>query len=182
MSHFDLLRSKALENYGVVTSSIAADLGLRTNEVVRFCQDGRIIRVGYGTYLLADYTPTRLTRFAQAVAIVGEGSYICGRSALVLCDLLPYEPGCICVATAQRVRKTLPKWISLKKASATDICIEFGCIPSQSPASALESCRAELTSEQVDGVTSACKRNDILCDVQRSAVLAILGIPTHEVE
>ena len=182
MSHFDLLHSKALENYGIVTSNVAASLGLKTNEVVRFCQDGRIVRVGYGTYLLADYAPTRLTKFAEAVAMVGEGSYVCGRSALVLCDLLPYEPECVCIATAQRVRRSLPKWIKLKRAFANDVCIEYGRIPCQSPASALGSCRAELTLEQIDGLKQACKRSEFISNVQRRAVFEVLGIPVIDAE
>ena len=176
MTHFDALRSKALENYGIVTSAIAADLGLRTNEVVRFCQDGRLVRTGYGTYRLADYTPTRLTRFAEAVAVVGEGSYVFGRSALMLCDLLPYEPGTICVATRQRVRRALPGWIELRRAPKNDVCIEFGRIPSQSPERALAICMGQLTSELQDEVERACKTSEVLSDSQRQAVLDCLGI------
>ena len=182
MSHFDLLSSKALENYGVVTSSVAAALGLKTNEVVRFCQDGRIVRVGYGTYLLADYAPTRLTKFAEAVAVVGEGSYVCGRSALVLYDLLPYEPGCVHIATAQRVRRSLPKWIKIRRASANDVCVEHGRIPCQSPASALESCVDELTVEQVDELRRSCKMSEFISDAQRCAALEVLGIPIIKAE
>lgn len=176
MTHFDALHSKALENYGVVTSSIAADLGLQTNEVVRFCQSGRLVRTGYGTYRLADYTPTRLTRFAEAVAVVGEGSYVFGRSALMLCDLLPYEPGAICVATKQRVRRALPKWIELKKAPRNDVCIEFGRIPSQSPENALATCMDQLSIELQEKVEYACKMSEVLSDTQRQAVLEYLGI------
>ncbi len=176
MTHFDALRSKALENYGIVTSAIAADLGLQTNEVVRFCQNGRLVRTGYGTYRLADYTPTRLTRFAEAVAIVGEGSYVFGRSALMLCDLLPYEPGVICVATKQRVRRVLPDWIELKKAPKNDVCIEFGRIPSQSPECALAVCKEQLSVELQDEVARACKMSEVLSDAHRQAVLDCLGI------
>ena len=176
MTHFDVLRSKALENYGIITSSIAADLGLRTNEVVRFCQDGRLMRTGYGTYRLADYTPTRLTRFAEAIAVVGEGSYVFGRSALMLCDVLPYRTGAICIATRQRVRRALPNWIELRKAPRNDVCIEFGRIPSQSPERALAACMDKLSVEQLKEVEHACRESELLSSVQREAVLEQLGI------
>lgn len=179
MSHFDKLRSKALQNYGIVTSAVAADLGLRTNELVRFCQDGRLIRAGYGVYRLGNYTPTKLTKFAETIALVGEESYVYGRSALILMDLLPYEAGNVCIATAQRVRRTLPEWIELKKSPRKYVYIEYGGIPTQSPADALEACIDQLAPDQLEAVASACSRVEFIASVQRQAVLDLLSIPTR---
>ena len=176
MTHYDALLNVALRNHGIVSSAMADELGLRTSEVTRYCHDGRIVRVGYGVYRIADYTPTRMTRYAAAVASVGEGAYVYGRSALTLCDLVPYEPGSVFVATTRRVRRALPPWVKLVRASQPDVCIEFGGIPSQPPATALASIADRLTPAELEDVRLACEASDILLDVHRMAVLAYLGL------
>lgn len=174
-THYDLLRERALQNYGIVTATIADDLGLRTNEVTRFCQDGRLVRLGYGVYRLADYSPTRLSHFAAAIALVGEDSYLWGKSALALCDLMPYTPGSVSVATMRRVRRTLPSWVDVHKASRNDVCVEFGQIPCQQPVDALAAIADSLTLEQLEQLAHTCRENDILRDEQRKLVLDRLG-------
>ena len=180
ITHYDQLRERALQNYGIVTATIADDLGLRTNEVTRFYQDGRLVRMGYGVYRLADYAPTRLSHYAAAIALVGEGSFLWGKSALALCDLMPHTPGTVFVATKRRVRRTLPSWVEVHKAHRSDVCVEFGNIPCQQPVDALATIADSLTTEQLEHLTHACMESDILRDEQRKQILERLGYSRNE--
>ena len=179
MTHYDMLYSKALQNYGVATSAVADSLGLQTNEVTRFCQDGRLKRVGQGVYILADYTPTKLTRFAEAIALVGKESYIYGESTLALCDLVPFDPGCVYVASPRRIRMTLPSWIKVVRVTSKQTRTTFGCIPSQTIVDALTTYVPRATVEYQSEIMDACRRNTLLPDIQRQAALEYLGVAIH---
>lgn len=181
MTHFDVLRGKALENYGVVTAAAAAELGLQTSEMVRYCSNGRLVHVGFGTYRLGNYTPTRLTRFAEAISIVGEGSYLYGQSALVLGELLPFDAQNIYVATAERVRRSLPAWIKMQKVTRKAARVEFGGIPSQALPDAVDACREQLSPDQLHEIAAACTKNNLLADDLRQAVLDRLGESSRDI-
>lgn len=177
ITHFQELEDRAISNFGIVTTNDVVELGLHTTEVVRFNKDGRLVRVGYGVYRLADYVPTRFTRYMEAVAMVGEGSYIYGNSSLVFFDLIPFNTHIVTVATPKRRRRRLADWVEvvLVPARKAGTCVEYRSIPSQAPVEALEQCWPRLTGEERGGVGEACRRSRFLSDGQREEVLEYLG-------
>lgn len=176
MKHFERVYSAAVQTHGVITSSRATSLGVSPSELNRFCKDGRLSRSGHGVYRLTHYVPTARTRYVEAVAIVGKGAYLCGGTALALYGLADPEPGTLCVASKARVRKALPDWLRLRKARASDVCVEYDGVPVQTVCDAVLSCACDLSASEMLGVVEEAGKRKLISDSQRRELLEQLGI------
>ncbi len=65
MSHWNALQEFALDNYGLVTTSQAAGLGVGPAELARWVQNGRLEKRAHGVFRLASRMPTDLDRYAS---------------------------------------------------------------------------------------------------------------------
>lgn len=144
MSYYDDIYEEAIDSYGVITTSRAKRIGVPKGELVKLAKRGRIDRIGYGVYRIKPYVPTRLDRYADAVALVGEGSYIFGESVLAIHELAFVNPRAIMVATPKRTRRTLPAWVEvierrgdLKNPSRRALLLCGNC-PQPSPSSTID--------------------------------------------
>jgi predicted transcriptional regulator of viral defense system len=156
MAHFDDIYEIAADNYGLVTFSQAQDAGVTSVELRRFVKNGRLERIGQGIYKLTRYIPTPYDQYAEAVAMVGSGSYIHGESVLAMHDLALVNPTKTDVATTRRVRRKLPGWIKVVAADAAEEITSYEGIPSQSVADALRFCKGRVMKERLaDAVRSA---------------------------
>ena len=103
MAHFDDIYDIAIDNYGLVTASQAKEEGVTAVELNRWCKSGRLEKRGYGVYKLTRWVPTPNDGFAEALALVGEGSYLRGTAVLSMHELALVNPRTIKVATTKRV-------------------------------------------------------------------------------
>ena len=71
MKHFDSIYEICADNYGIVTTGEALEVGVLKPELARYVKDGRLTRLGHGVYRLTRYIPTPLDTYAEAVALVG---------------------------------------------------------------------------------------------------------------
>ena len=149
MTKFDEIYEIAAENYGLVTSSDAASIGVERSELTRYANDGRLERRGYGVYRLVRWVPTPYDRFAEAVALVGEGSVVYGEGVLAMLDLAFANPRAIPVATNKRVRRTLPGWILLVSVRDMGQRTSYMGVPCQHVADAILACRGRIMSERL---------------------------------
>ena len=78
MAHFDDIYELAADNYGLITSAEAKNLGVAKSELNRWVGMGRLLKRGQGVYKLVRYVPTEYDRYAEAVALVGDGSFLFG--------------------------------------------------------------------------------------------------------
>lgn len=140
MTHFDDIYGIAADGYGIVTAAQAQEAGVAPSELNRWCADGRLVRRGHGVYKLARWVPTPYDQYAEAVALVGEGSYLWGQSALAMHGLALVEPRAIEVATPKRVRRRLPAWVEPVAAPKGERATGYEGIPSQRVADAIETC------------------------------------------
>lgn len=140
MAHFDDIYDIAADEYGIVTAAQAQEVGAAPSELNRWCADGRLLRRGHGVYKLSRWVPTPYDTYAEAVALVGDGAYICGESVLAMHDLALVDPRAIEVATPRRVRRKLPAWIRLVPAPNDDHTTRYEGIPSQRVVDAIVSC------------------------------------------
>lgn len=58
MKHFDEICELAEDNYGIVTSKEATEIGVSRSELSRYTKAGRLSRLGNGVYKLARHTPS----------------------------------------------------------------------------------------------------------------------------
>ena len=109
MTYYDRIFEEAIGNYGLITSSQAKAIGIPSVELVKLAQRGRLTRLGYGVYKLAQYLPAPDGRdaYADSLALVDKDAYLYGQSVLTLHHLCPTNPARVYVATPRRIRKKL---------------------------------------------------------------------------
>ena len=65
---------------------------MTTGEMSRWFADGKLVRRGHGVYKVARWVPTPLDPFAEAVALMGDGSFLWGESVLSMHGLALVDP------------------------------------------------------------------------------------------
>lgn len=151
-----LLREVALDQYGFVTTSDAAEAGVPVVELPKLAARGGLVNVAYGVYRMTDIPATPLDQFAESLLRVGDDARLYGESVLALFGLADVNPRRITVATPRRVRRTLPAHIEVVKVSPEDhVAIHEG-LACQPVADAILACRGRIEgSRLVDAARQA---------------------------
>jgi predicted transcriptional regulator of viral defense system len=148
VSYYTDIYERAVDNYGLITSAQAQANGIPRIELVKLAERGRLERIGYGVYRIIPYTPTVLDKYAEAVALAGEGAYIFGMSVLAMLDLAFVNPTVITVATPKQVRRTLPEYISIIRRKCDNVTAYDG-IAAQSVYDAIITCFGRVMPERL---------------------------------
>ncbi len=135
MTKFEEISEVAIDNYGIVTSSEATGIGVALKDMLEWVRNGRLEKAGRGVFRLSQYPYNEYCHYAEAVALVGKGSWICGESVLAMFNLALVNPLKTYVATTKRVRRTLPDWIEVVRKTSDEHKDDFNGIPIQNLAS-----------------------------------------------
>lgn len=149
MSKFDEISELAIDNYGIFTAAEAVKMGVDLKDVHEWVHSGRLEKVGRGVFRLRNYPYSEYCHYAEAVALVGDGAWICGDSVLAMHNLVLVNPLYTFVATTKRVRRTLPEWIEVVKKSGDEDKDDFNGIPCQNLASVLIEAKGRLMLERL---------------------------------
>lgn len=161
MKHFDELYEVAADNYGLVTVAQARELGIDKSELNRWVAQGRLDRRGRGVYKLVMYTPTEFDAYAEAVALVGDESFLLGETVLALHNLALVNPRRFSVGTPKRIRKALPPWIVAVTVADRDTTRYEG-IPSQTLAEAILDCRGRILAERLRDAAEDARQRGLI--------------------
>ena len=131
MTKFEEISEIAVDNYGIVTSAEATKIGVALKDMQEWVRNGRLEKAGRGVFRLSQYPYKEYCHYAESVALVGEGSWICGESVLAMFNLALVNPLKTHVATTKRVRRTLPEWIDVVRKSSDEHKDDFNGIPIQ---------------------------------------------------
>ena len=175
MALFDDIYEIAADNYGLVTFAEVREIGGTSTQLRRFIESGRLKRVGQGVYKLVKYIPTPYDQYAQAVALVGPGSYIHGESVLAMHELALVNPFKMNVATPRRIRRNLPKWIAVVPADETEVPTCYEGIPSQSVENAIRFCRGRVMKERLVSAVKDAVYEGLIYEDAGKALLEELG-------
>ncbi len=162
MAHFDDIYDTAIDNYGLVTAAQAREENVTSVELRRWCKNGRLERRGQGVYKLTRWVPTPYDSFAEALALVGDGSYLRGESVLAMHGLALVDPRVIQVATPKRVRRSLPAWVVTVPARETDKTTFYEGIRSQRIADAIRDCRKSVMPERLAEAAKQARREGLV--------------------
>jgi predicted transcriptional regulator of viral defense system len=155
VSYYTDIYEQAVDNYGLITSAQALANGIPRIELVKLAGRGRLERIGYGTYRIVPYIPTALDKYAEAVALAGEGAYIFGISVLAMLNLAFVNPTVITVATTKQVRRTLPDYVSIVRRKGDSVTVYDG-IMAQSVYDAIITCFGKVMPERLqDAITDS---------------------------
>lgn len=176
MKHFEEIIGFAIDRYGLITASEAKEMGVAGAELKRWCDMGRLTRLGQGVYKLVHYVPTSFDSYAEATTLVGEGAFLYGQSVLSMHNLALVDPAVTIVASAKRVRKTLPDWIKVVHVPKTVKSTFVEGIPSQSIADAIIQCKGSVMSERlIDGAKKALGMG-LVTSAEYSKVIEVLEV------
>jgi predicted transcriptional regulator of viral defense system len=160
MSYRSQLRELAFDTHGIVTTHDAAAIGVPAVEVRKLAARGVLENLGYGVYRMLEAPSGRLDEFAAAVALAGQDAVLADESVLAALDLTHVTLRRIRVASARRVRATLPPTVELvrRDVPADDIG-EIEGIPAMTVEAAIRSSRGRVMSERLlDAVRAAAAR------------------------
>ena len=149
MTKFDDIYELAADNYGLVTASQAEKAGVTRVELSRYASDGRLERRGHALYRLVRWVPTEYDRFAEAVALVGEGAVLYGEAVLAMLELASANPSKLTVATPKRVRRKLPGWVQVMRIKTPMRTRVYMGVPCQHVADAILACRGSIMDERL---------------------------------
>lgn len=176
MTYRQQLRELAFDTHGVVTTGEAADIGVPAVELRKLAMRGALVQVGRGVYRMLEAPAGRLAEFAEAVALVGEGAVLADESVIAALDLAPVNLRRIRVATARRVRATLPPTVEVVHRDVPEHerdTVEG--IPAMSAEAAIRASRGRVMNERLVEATRTAAARGLLSPGQEVRVLAHLA-------
>ena len=106
----------AVDDFGLITSAEAADLGMSRAEMVQQEKMGKLARVARGVYRMPVWPSQPEAPYAIAVKAAGEGAFLYGESVVALLELAPTDPSKMYLASPKRCRRELGPGVSVKRA------------------------------------------------------------------
>ncbi len=121
----------AVDDFGLITSAEAADLGMSRAEMVQQERMGRLVRVARGVYRMPVWPSQPQAPYAVAVKAAGDGAFLYGESVVALLELVPTDPSKIKLASSRRCRRNLGPGVTVEKTKGVEpVCLEgIACQP-----------------------------------------------------
>ncbi|MBR5258935.1 MAG: type IV toxin-antitoxin system AbiEi family antitoxin domain-containing protein [Eggerthellaceae bacterium] len=127
----------AVDDFGLITSAEAAQLGMSNAELVQQADKGRLVRVGRGVYRMPIWPFQKEAPYAIAVKSAGEGALLYGESVVALLGLAPTDPSKMWIGVSKRTRRDLGSGVTLVQVkNANPVWLEG--IPCQPVAEAID--------------------------------------------
>ena len=162
MTAYEAIYEAAIDNFGLVTTREARDLGVSEKALNALAARGRLERRGYGVYRLSRHVPTPQDRYAEALALAGAGSILHGESVLALNDLGLAEPDVVHVQTSKRCRRALPGWIHVVPPPIVAQPVFYEGIACQPVVEAIRVCRGRIMPERLSEAARAAREKGLL--------------------
>lgn len=108
MGAYDEIWGVAEDNYGIITSAQAKELGVSRQNMMAMLRRGVLTRLAQGVYQVKHHVPGVNDVYAVGVAMVGSSAYLRGASVIAMLNLTPTNPGLLYVGSEDRVRRRLP--------------------------------------------------------------------------
>ena len=110
---------EAVDDFGLISSAEALDLGMSNAEMVQHANRGNLVRVARGVYRMPIWPSHMQDPYAIALKSVGKDACLYAETVIAMLNLAPTDPNKIWIACPRRVRKNLGSGIYVIK--RTDI-------------------------------------------------------------
>ena len=166
MTDYQAVYEDSIDNYGLITTRRAKELGLAPNALAQLAYRGRLERVGHGVYRLAAPVPCagEAPAYALAVAQVGPEAVLWGESVLGLLGLSPTDPARIHVGFAGRLRRRVPDGIAVHPAAPGAATTIYEGVRAQPVGDALRACRGALMPERLLAAAKRARERGLLTE------------------
>lgn len=104
----------AVDDYGLITSTEAAELGMSRAEIVQQAAKGKLVRVARGVYRMPVWPSQPEASYAIAVKAAGHGAFLYGESVVALLNLAPTNPTVMWLASPKRCRRDLGSGVKIR--------------------------------------------------------------------
>jgi hypothetical protein len=118
---YDELWGVAEDNYGIITSAQARELGVSRQNLAVMERGGFLTRICHGVYQVKHHVPNERDVYAIGVAAAGDSGYLRGASVIAMLGLAPTVPGIVYVGAGKRVRRKLPEGLKLTDMSPSSV-------------------------------------------------------------
>ena len=108
----------AVDDFGMITSAEARELGLSNAELVQQSRRGKLVRVARGVYRMPVWPQQEAAPYALAVKAAGAGARLSGESVVSLLKLAPTDPSRMYVSVSGRNRRNLGKGVRITPCAA----------------------------------------------------------------
>ena len=163
MTYYDDIYEFAVDNHYLISTDDAAEIGVPTVELAKLAYRGKLENLSRGLYRLTRWVPSESYPYAEAVARVGEGAYLCGESVIALLGLAPTKPAYMQVATQTRTRRNLPSNIRLKKGNVNDRLTTYNGVRCQHVICAIPAAASSMPDDRLrDAARCACEHGYLL--------------------
>ena len=140
MTHYESIYEAAADNYGLITSMEAREMGISYKEMSALASRGLIERRGHGVYRLTRWVPT---------------------AVLAMHGLALVNPRTLTVANPRRVRRKLPIWV--KAVSGVEgAAMSYEGVPSQSIPDAIRTCKGKVMPERLSEAARDARREGLI--------------------
>jgi len=172
MKAYDEIWGVAEDNYGIITSAKAEELGVSRQNLVAMERRGDLTRLCQGVYQVKHHVIGPNDTYAVGVAMVGETAYLRGASVVAMLNLAPTNPGLIYVGSERRVRRRLPSGFRVKDRTTCETTEYEGCegIRCQRLADALKTARNEgaMDADRIADAAANANEKGLLTDEESS--------------
>lgn len=153
MTYYGVIYEIAADNYGLVTTTQANEVGATNKDLLCYVKSGRLDWLGCGAYRITHYMPIPNDPYAESVALVSDGAHLYGESVIAMHGLAHTNPARIFVATPKRVRRGLPDGLIVKRRADVGDVTSYEGMPSQSIPAAIGACKPTVLPERLEQVT-----------------------------
>lgn len=160
----------AVDDYGLITSAEAVELGVPNTELVQFADRGKLLRVARGVYRVPVWPYQEQSPYAIAVKAVGPGAYLYGESVVALLDLAPTDPRVIWVASPKRVRRNLGDGVRVVVRRAPQRTERYEGILCQAVAGAIAAATTTLGPKRAAQAADAASREGLITPDERRGI------------
>ena len=164
MTNYDVIYEFAADNYGLITSSKASELGIPNIELVKLAHRGRLIHIGHGVYKIKHYIPTSYDKYAEAIALTGYKTSVFGESVLAMHSLGLVNSKYIFLASQKKIRKNLPAFIKVVYPETAFNEVFYEGIPSQSVFEAILVCKNTVMSDRLRDAVKEAQRSGLITE------------------
>ena len=159
MKAYDEIWGIAEDNFGIITSAQAKEMGVSRQNIWKMEKSGKLMRLSHGVYQVQHHVPTVNDVYAVGVAVAGSKSYLRGASVLALLNLAPIDPAYVYIGSENRVRRTVPEGYIVKDMAKATTTFYDG-IKCQTLVDALRDARLEGVIESDRIYAAALKANE----------------------
>lgn len=158
----------ALDNQGLVTTKLAGEIGVPSVELRKLAQRAAIERIGHGVYRSPYFPTTKTSSAIEALTLVGEGAFLYGQSVAEYLELGDLNPRKVHVGYGGRIRKALPDYIKVTRATQADLdFVEiYDDVPCMSVERMLELLSQGLRKSALDEIRAEAIRRGYLAEIQ----------------